>query len=170
MSSGTLLALILKDKVLDLVTSSLFKTLQLEKQASISIILVIREWSPLNSLHPVLLINNAYALYIHISYRVTVIKYLPLWPIVSEECWPFSVSFLWSSWQTCMQVTEKINDYETSYQETWNPRDKSPMCCTTLWSQRCKVKLDSWITLSVQVSLSLTAHRPSEPYLTRASP
>lgn len=43
MSSGTLLALILKDKVLDLVTSSLFKTLQLEKQASISIILVIRE-------------------------------------------------------------------------------------------------------------------------------
>lgn len=31
MSSGTLLALILKDKVLDLVTSSLFKTLQLER-------------------------------------------------------------------------------------------------------------------------------------------
>lgn len=81
--------------------------------------------TPPNSLHPVLLIDNAYALCIYISYWVTLIKYLPLWLIVSEECWPFSVSFLWSSWQTCMQVTEKINDYQ-ELQRNLQPQRQIP--------------------------------------------
>lgn len=72
-----------------------------------------------------LLITNAYAFCIDVNYQASLIKYLPLWLTVSEECWPSSVSFPWSSWQTCMQVTEKINDYQ-ELQRSLEPQRQTP--------------------------------------------
>lgn len=113
----------------------------------------MKEWPW--QLLPMLLIVNVHDPCIYRSYWLTFIKYLPLWLIVSAECWPFSVSFLWSGWQICMQVTEKINNFIKSCKETWNPRVKSPRNRTTLESQRLKVEWDSLIMLSVQISLFL---------------
>lgn len=94
--------------------------------------------TPHYSLHPVLLTDNAYALCIYISYAETLMKHLPLWLIASAECWPSSVSFLWSSWQICTQETDKINDHQ-ELQRNLEPQRQNPP-----WSQRCKVKSDSW--------------------------
>ena len=116
--------LTLKNKVLDLVTPASLKP-QLERTGIYIYYLVYKRMTPHNSTYPLLSTDNAHALCIYINYRVILTKYLPLWLIVSEECWQFSVSFPWSSWQTCVQITKKINDYQ-ELQRNLEPQRQTP--------------------------------------------